>query len=117
MPYLWVEPEVALEVGNGRRFYRVYRDGLGSARDYWFTSCLGGTDFDDPGQFDIRDWIDYDSRCSPLASLAMASARGAFEWQCQAAEWLAGRVEGHWHNPWDPPEGFLNGIQERYGPA
>jgi hypothetical protein len=75
MPYLWIEPEVALDVGNGCRFYRVYRDGLGSPQDYLFTSCLGGTDFDDPGQFDIRGWIGYDSRCSPVASLAGAAAR------------------------------------------
>jgi hypothetical protein len=118
MPYVWVEPEVALDVGSGRKFYRVYDgDGLGGPRNYWFTSHRSGTDFDDPGQFDIRGWIGYDSTCWPAASLATAVARGAFEWRSCAGEWLAGPVEGNWHSPWHAPDGFASGGRVGNGPA
>lgn len=76
MPMKWVPPEEAYHCeARGLTVYHCYKhDDFNNRLEYWFTTDATG---DEDGQFDIRDWANYDPVFSPIQNVRRATDMGA----------------------------------------
>lgn len=61
MPYQWVKPDIAVELGNKTIYHTYVGDDIDDLRRYWYTTDMYGSDGDDVFSFDIRDFVFPDS--------------------------------------------------------
>jgi len=73
MPYIWTEPEIAIE-HNGVTIYHVYKNGFMDSGRY---ECLYTTDVtENDAAFDIRDLQNYDTQLESIEILKKAIDSG-----------------------------------------
>ena len=67
MPYIWTEPDVFLDLGDGCKIYHIYKNDdmeSGDIRSYHFGTTVRCSDYGggDGGEFDVRDLSQWDGR-------------------------------------------------------